>query len=134
MKHTLFRATVFIAVLLCLGGSVLAQSPVKLDWKERFHAFDKNGDGKIDRGEFQEWMEDSFFLKDTNHKGYLLFDDVKDIMGAETFRKYDKSGEGKLRHQEFLNAVFLDFERMDVNKDGMLTIEEIENYINQARK
>ena len=69
-----------------------------------------------------------------SHKGYLVFQDVKDIMSAETFRKYDKSGEGKLKHQEFLNAVFLDFERMDVNKDGMLTLEEIENYINQAKK
>jgi len=134
MKHLLFRATVFTAVLLCLGGSVLAQDPVKLDWKERFHAFDKNGDGKIDRGEFQDWMEDSFFLRDTNHKGYLVLDDVKDVMSAETFRTYDKSGDGKLRLQEFLNAAFRDFELMDVNKEGMLTLEEIDNYIKQARK
>jgi len=134
MKYILFRATVFTAVLLCLVGSVFAQSPVKLDWKERFRAFDKNRDGKIDRAEFQEWMEDSFFLRDTNHKGYLVFDDVKDVMSAEKFKSYDKGGDGKLRLQEFLNAAFQDFELMDVNKDGMLTIEEIDNYIKQTRK
>ena len=134
MKHVLFRAVVFTSVLLCLGGSVLAQGPVKLDWKERFQVFDKNGDGEIDRAEFQEWMVDSFFQRDTNHKGYLVFEDVKDVMSAEKFRTYDKSGDGKVRLQEFLNAVFQDFELMDVDKDGTLTTAEIDNYIKQARK
>jgi Ca2+-binding EF-hand superfamily protein len=134
MKHILFRATVFSAVLLCLGGLVLAQGPVEVDWKGGFHTHDKNRDGKIDRGEFQEWMVDSFFQRDTHHKGYLVFGDVKDVMSAEKFKSYDKNGEGKLRLQEFLNAAFQDFERMDVNKDGMLGIEEIENYITLSRR
>jgi len=134
MKQLFFRAAVFTAVLFCLGGLVLAQGPVKLDWKERFQVFDKNGDAKIDRAEFQEWMVDSFFQRDTNHKGYLVFDDVKDVMSADTFRRYDKSGDGKVRLQEFLNAVFQDFELMDVDKDGSLTMAEIDNYIKQARK
>ena len=134
MKYILFRATVFTAVLLCLVGSVLAQSLVKLDWKDRFRAFDKNRDGKIDRAEFQEWMQDAFFQRDTNHKGYLVFSDVKDVMSAEKFKSFDMSGSGKVRLQEFLNAAFQDFEQMDVDKDGMLTMEEIENYIEKTRK
>lgn len=134
MKHVLFLATVITAVLLCLGGSVLAQDPVKSDWKERFRAFDKNHDGKIDRAEFQEWMLDAFFQRDSNHKGYLVLEDVKDVMSAEKFKSYDKRGDGKLRLQEFLNAAFQDFEMMDVGKNGMLTIEEIDSYIKRTRK
>jgi len=132
MKHTLFRASIFVAVLICLGGAVLAQAPGKPNWRERFRTFDKNGDGKIDRGEFQNWMEDVFFQRDSNHKGYLVYDDVKDVMSAEKFKSYDRGGEGKVRLQEFLNAAFQDFDRIDVHKNGTLSMEEIEIYIQRG--
>ncbi len=134
MKDLLLRVLVFTSVLVCLTGSAFAQAPVKPDWKERFQAHDKNKDGKIDRAEFQEWMVDAFFQRDANHKGYLVLEDVKDVMSAEKFKAYDKSGDGKLLLREFLNAVFLDFEAIDVNKDGALTIEEIDIYIKRTGK
>lgn len=134
MKHVIFGVLVFTAVILFLEGLVFAQPPVRPDWKERFQAHDKNSDRKIDRAEFQEWMVDAFFQKDIGHKGYLVFNDVKDIMGAEKFRSYDSTGDGKLRLQEFLNAIFQDFELMDVDRNGMITVEEIESYIRPGRK
>ena len=134
MKLALFRVPVFVAVFICLAGSAIAQVPIKQDWKERFQAHDKNGDGKIDRAEFQEWMVDLFFQRDSNHKGYLVFEDIKDVMSAEAFKTYDKSGDGKLRLREFVNAVFMDFEAIDVNRDGTLTIEEIDIYIKRTGK
>ncbi len=134
MKHVLFRVPLLVAVLICLAALAFAQAPLKPDWKERFQAHDKNGDGKIDRAEFQEWMVDSFFQRDANHKGYLVFEDLKDVMSAETFKTYDKRGDGKLRLPDFLNAVFLDFEAIDVNKDGQLTMEEIEIYLKRTGK
>ncbi len=134
MNRVILIVLVFTAVFICLGGSAFAQVPAKPDWKERFQAHDRNGDGKIDRAEFQQWMVDSFFQRDSNHKGYLVFDDVKDVMSQEKFKSYDKSGDGKLWLQEYLNAVFQDFERADANKDGMLTMEEIDNYVKRSAK
>ena len=134
MKYVLFKVPVVAAVLILLAGLAFAQAPLKPDWKEGFKAHDKNNDGKIDRAEFQEWMVDVFFQRDSNHKGYLVFEDVKDVMSPETFKTYDKRGDGKLWLPEFLNAVFLDFEAIDVNKDGALTMEEIEIYIKRTGK
>ena len=134
MKRLLFGVLVYGTILACLVGSSVAQVPAKPDLKVGFRAHDKNGDAMIDRAEFQEWMVDAFFHKDINHKGYLVFEDVKDVMVAETFRSYDKSGDGKLRLKEFLNAVFLDFEAADVDRNGELTVEEIDIYIKRTRK
>ena len=134
MNRFLFRVSMCGTILAFLLGSSFAQVPAKPDWKVGFRVHDKNGDVVIDRAEFHEWMVDAFFHKDINHKGYLVFEDVKDVMVAETFRTYDKSGDGKLRLKEILNAVFLDFELMDVDKNGTLTLEEIDIYIKRARK
>ena len=134
MKRFIFAAFLCGMVLVCLIGSAFSQDPAKPDWKAGFRAHDKNGDGSIDRAEFHDWMVDAYFHKDINHKGYLIFEDVKDVMSPETFRTYDKSGDGKLRLKEFLNSVFMDFGAMDVDKNGLLTLEETETYIHQKRK
>ncbi len=134
MKHVLLWGLALMVVFACLPGSTLAQIPANQDWKERFHAHDKNGDGKIDRAEFQEWMVDVFFHRDKNRKGYLVFEDVQDVMSAKIFKASNKNGDGKLTLQEFLNAVFQDFEAADVNKKGALTMEEFEVYIKRTGK
>ncbi len=134
MKRIFFGVLTFTAVCVCLSGPVCAQSLTPPDWKEGFRAHDKNRDGKIDRAEFQEWMVDVFFLRDRGHKGYLVYDDVKDAMSAERFKSQDKSGDGKVRLQEFLNALFQDFAAADVNQDGVLTTEEVAVYIGKAGK
>jgi Ca2+-binding EF-hand superfamily protein len=134
MNRFLFRVLVYGTILTCLGGPSFAQVPEKPDWKVGFRAHDKNGDAMIDRAEFHEWMVDAFFHKDINHKGYLVFEDIKDVMVSGTFKTYDKNGDGNLSLTEFLNAVFLDFEAADVDRNGALTIEEIDIYIKRTRK
>jgi Ca2+-binding EF-hand superfamily protein len=130
MKRLVFGVLIYATVLVCLlVAPVLAQAPAKPDWKEGFRTHDKNGDGKIDRAEFQEWMVDAFFHKDVNHKGYLVFEDVQDVMSLETFKGRDANGDGRLTLEEFLNSVFVDFGVADVNKDGALTVEEIDLYV-----
>ena len=132
-------AALIVATVLALGfvgGPVLAQTApqARPDWKERFRSHDRNGDGRIDRAEFQEWMVEVFFFRDTNHKGYLVLEDVRGRMSPETLRAINLKGDGKLTQAEFLNAVFRDFEAADVNTDGALTMEEIEAYISRSGK
>jgi Ca2+-binding EF-hand superfamily protein len=125
-----------VLALEFIGGPVLAQTALqsKPDWKARFRSHDRNQDGRIDRAEFQEWMVEVFFFRDTNHKGYLVLEDVRGRMSPETLRAINLKGDGKLTQAEFLNAVFRDFEAADVNTDGALTMEEIEAYISRSGK
>jgi Ca2+-binding EF-hand superfamily protein len=103
----------------------------RADWKEQFHAHDLNGDGRLDRAEFQEWMVDVFFERDQGKKGYLSIDDVRGAMTPEVFNVMNRKENGKLSLPEFLNALFQDFQAIDADRDGSITIEQIEAYIKQ---
>jgi Ca2+-binding EF-hand superfamily protein len=104
------------------------------DWKAQFPTYDRNKDGRIDRGEYQDWMTDVFYLRDKGHKGYLVQEDVAGILSPETLKAINRKGDGKLSLQEFLNATFQDFAAADVNQDGTLSLAEIEAYIGKAGK
>ncbi len=135
MNRRIVRMLVLAAVCACLAGPAAAQqTPARPDWREGFKAHDTNLDGRIDRGEFQEWMVDVFFLRDKNHKGYLIYEDVKDAMTLENFKAHDKNGDGRIPLQEFLNSTFQDFATADVRGNGALTMEEIQAYISRPNK
>ena len=70
------------------------------------------------------WV-DVFFLWDTNHKGCLVYEDVKDAMIPANFKARDKNGNTKVHLQEFLNATFQGFAAADVRGNGALSMEEI---------
>src|SRR5262249_24343050 len=103
-----FRGLGLTAVLACAlgGGLVEAQMTPRPDWKEQFHYHDLNGDGRLDRAEFQEWMVDVFFERDQGKKGYLSVDDVRGAMTPAVFNAMNRKGNGKLTLPEFLNALF----------------------------
>jgi len=135
-KRPIVLIVAIVLTLGFLGTLALAQTVIQGqgDWKERFHAHDSNKDGRIDRAEFQEWMIDVFYFRDKDHKGYLVLEDVRGVMTAETLKAINRKGDGKLSLQEFLNATFQDFAAADVNQNGSLTMEEIEAYIKKAGK
>ncbi len=132
MNRTISRILVLVAV--CAGLAAPAAAQQTPDWKVGFQAHDTNHDGRIDRGEFQEWMVDVFFLRDTNHKGYLVYEDVKDALTLENFKAHDLNGNGKITLPEFLNSAFQDFAAADVRGNGALTMEEIQAYISRPNK
>jgi Ca2+-binding EF-hand superfamily protein len=131
--RVLSRGFVSSAILVSVlaGGLAVAQMNPRADWKEQFHVHDLNGDGRLDRAEFQEWMVDVFFERDQGKKGYLSVDDVRGAMTPEVFNVMNRKGNGKLSLSEFLNALFLDFQAIDTDRDGSITIEQIEAYIKQ---
>jgi Ca2+-binding EF-hand superfamily protein len=124
--------TVVLAGGLAASGPARAQMTPRTDWKERFSAHDRNGDGRLDRAEFQEWMVDVFFQRDQGKKGYLTMEDVRGVMTPEVFRAMSQKGDGKLWLPDFLNALFQDFQALDTGRDGSITIEEIEAYIKRS--
>jgi Ca2+-binding EF-hand superfamily protein len=112
---------------------VIAQAPAP-DWREGFRAHDKNGDGRIDRAEFQDWVADGFYFRDKGHKGYLVQADLQGAASPELFKAMNRKGDGKLTLNEVLNALFQDFAAIDANQNGFITVEEIEAYIKQVQK
>ena len=121
-----------MAVLLASGlGQAQTTTTPPPDWKERFRAFDQNGDGRIDRAEFQEWMVDAFFRNDRGRKGFLTVEDVRGVITPEAFKAMSPKGDGKVWLPDFLNALFKDFEAMDTDHVGSITMGQIEVYIRQ---
>jgi Ca2+-binding EF-hand superfamily protein len=120
-----------ILVSVLAGGLAEAQMNPRPDWKADFNAHDLNGDGRLDRAEFQEWMVDVFFERDQGKKGYLSIDDVRGAMTPQVFNAMNRKGNGKLSLPEFLNALFQDFQAIDADQDGSITVEQIETYIKQ---
>jgi Ca2+-binding EF-hand superfamily protein len=114
-----------------LGRPALAQTATPSDVQGRFKQVDRNGDGRIDRGEFHQVTVEAFYFLDKTRKGYLVLQDIPGITPA-TFRGADRNGDGKLSLQEFVNARFVDFQAADADHDGTLTYVEIEAYVRRT--
>ncbi len=133
MRRILVTALLVAAAVACLAGPVPAQVSAP-DWKEGFRAHDKNGDNRIDRAEFQNWVVEGFYFRDKGHKGYLVQTDLQGAASPEVFKAINRKGDGKLTMNEYLNALFQDFAAIDVNQNGAITMQEVEVYIKQVRK
>lgn len=133
MRRILVTVLIVAATFACLPAPGLAQAPAP-DWREGFRAHDKNGDGWIDRAEFQNWIVEGFYFRDQGRKGYLAPADLQGTASPEVFKAINRKGDGKLTMNEYLNALFQDFAAADVDQTGALTMQEIEVYIKQTRK
>ena len=133
MGRILVTALIVAAALACLAGPVLAQVPAP-DWREGFRAHDKNGDGRIDRAEFQNWVVDAFYFRDAGRKGYLVQADLQGLASPAVFQALNRKGDGKLTLREYLNALFQDFAAIDVDQNGSITVQEIEVYVKRSGK
>ena len=130
-----FLVGTLLIATVCVGLTVpsVAQTPAP-DWREGFRAHDTNGDGRIDRAEFQEWITEGFYFRDQGRKGYLVAADLQGSIAPAVFKALNRKGDGRLTLSEYLNALFVDFAAADVNGDGTLTQDEIAAYIQQAKK
>ena len=126
------------ALALCLGlGPCLAipasaQTAITPEVRDRIKSADRNGDGRIDRGEFHELLVESFYFRDKNRRGYLVIEDLSNV-SPESFKAADKNGDGRLSLEEYVNAFFKDFDTADLDGSGSLTIEELDIYIRSKK-
>jgi Ca2+-binding EF-hand superfamily protein len=127
-----YLAAVSALGLLLMDGPAMAQNRPVPDTKTWVKDHDRNGDGKIDRGEFQDAAVEAFYFRDKNKRGYLTIEELKEA-APEAVKAANRKGDGKLTLQEYVNALFKDFEAADTDKDGQLTVEEIDIYMSRSK-
>jgi hypothetical protein len=121
-----------IAVLLCLGGTVLAAAPalaglqlgerpitraeVIAAVKKQFAEMDTNHDGFISRSEFEAYHAAEEKMPDGN-RGLTH-------IGRGWFDRSDTNGDGRISPSEAQARALELFDMADANHDGVASIEE----------
>jgi Ca2+-binding EF-hand superfamily protein len=128
-----YRGIGLVLGLVLLSGPSLAQTPSSGTLREWFQRNDRNGDGKLDRGEFQEAVVEGFYFRDKNKDGYLS---IEELQGSspEAIKAASRSHASRLTLDEYVNALFKDFAAADTDGDGTLTLEEIDVYIHSNQR
>lgn len=93
---------------------------------DRFDAADTNHDGKVDRAEYDGFVDEMVLLRDTNRDGKLSRDEVGPHAAAH-FDKIDANHDGSLSFEEIDAFSGPDFAAMDVNGDGFIDRNEAAN-------
>lgn len=109
-----------------------AQTPPVGNVRAWMTQYDRNGDGKLDRGEFYQAVVDAFFFRDKDKDGYLAISELKEA-SPESLRAVKHKDSARISLQEYVGALFKDFEAADTDGDGLLTVDEIERYRQKAR-
>lgn len=111
------------------------------DVQELFKKADTDGDGRVSRAEFANFMiEEAFNNFDQNEDGFVTLDEFKAAGGTEAdFRRINRSGTGKITLAEaktsrtILERMTTPFDEADLNGDGYVTWEEFQTYRQKAR-
>ncbi|HEY8520016.1 MAG TPA: hypothetical protein VIN61_08055 [Gammaproteobacteria bacterium] len=163
LGRTRFVRSPAIRVALALGafgaalavGTVAAQPRSGADpWFERL---DTNGDGVIERDEFEASRRSQFERADADGDGYLSDDELRALperggmggrghsrgrrwagrmpdVGGQALARHDTDGDGRLSAQEFLAAESPMLRRLDTDRDGRITRQEAESAQARARE
>lgn len=92
-----------------------------------FAVTDGNGDGQIQRFEYDKRMAEIFFFADRNHDGVIVVEEL-DPVDRPAFTIVDVDGNGVISLSEFLAYRGRDFTAADRNHDGGLSSEEAAGY------
>lgn len=123
----MFRHVLGVALSALLLSGLAPTSAHAQGSEKALRTADRNGDGRIDRREFNERMMDVFFALDADKNGSLAPSEVSDV-SPEDFRRADRDGNGALQVEEFMDARAIDFDRADDNDDGTLSPAEAAGY------
>jgi Ca2+-binding EF-hand superfamily protein len=125
--------TVAMALGFLLAGAPAATQTVPApDVQTWMKKYDRNEDGKLDRGEFHQAVVEAFFFRDRDKSGYLAVTELKEA-SPEALKAIKRKSDTRISLEEYVNALFKDFEAADTDGDGVLIVVEIEQYRRAAR-
>jgi Ca2+-binding EF-hand superfamily protein len=120
------------ATVLILAAALAGPARAADDVEAIFAIFDSNGDGVIDRTEFDLNKIKVISALDRNRDDHLDRDEVK--ISDEKFQTADQDGDGKISGFEFVESPFGKFEAFDADGDGIITLEEFRAYVGDLRR
>ena len=119
------------AAVLILAATLAGPARAADDVEAIFAIFDSNGDGVIDRTEFDLNKIKVISVLDRNQNDHLDRDEVK--VSDENFQTADQDGDGMISSFEFVESPFGKFEAFDADGDGVITLEEFRAYVEDLR-
>lgn len=110
-----------LGLVLALALAMPAMAQVKAGkTPERFDAADANHDGKVDRGEYDGFVEELVLIYDADLDGKLSRSEVATASDPSKFDIIDADKDGTLTITEIAAYSDNDFGAMDRNKDGAI--------------
>ena len=91
---------------------------------DRFDVADANHDGRVDRGEYDNFVAELVLLYDANRDGKLSRDEVANARDPSKFDRIDADHDGFLTPQEVEAFSSSDFAAMDANGAGAIDRDE----------
>ena len=120
------------ATVLILAAPLAGPARGADDVAAVFAIFDSNGDGVIDKTEFDLNKIKVISALDRNRNDHIDRDEVK--VSDENFQAADQDGDGKISGFEFVESPFGKFEAFDADGDGVITLEEFRAYVEGLRR
>lgn len=121
------RYTVLITSALvlgaCAGNNAIVASRTGLPVID-VEATDLNGDGAIDRDEFNERLKHLFNTRDSDGDESITAAELPDAKAA-AYQEADRNADGRLSREEYYRLRGFDFEVLDLDDDEILYSREI---------
>lgn len=121
MKRSVLVAAFALSqvTLVQVSAGAAQDRPVAMN-QGQMSRLDRDGNGAVDRPEYQAFMTSAFTNMDRNKDGSLRSEEVAQVLDAKQFAATDADRDGKLSQTEFLNRVMADFQSADRSGDGSL--------------
>ena len=104
-------------LLIALAGALALSAAATA---QGLPAMDTNGDGAVDRAEFDAFVQTTFTTMDANRDGYVTEAESAAYMPADLYASANANGDDGLSKDEYTAAAAADFAAADRDGDGIL--------------